>query len=196
MQNQLAEPRKELFDRGLHGITEVLPFRLPVAIREMVRRVHDEARHDVLSGGGHVRVDGRLHTAVQERPPTEAACLAIRERFLEVVDGGAEVGETHEDVFPTFESRKGGQIREREVHLRRGSLKLVVSDIASEILRKIVRVHQPRERLAWVECAHDNVGIDDGAVLQFDTRREPIVIQDTLRSGVRTDGAAKRFHSS
>src|SRR6185436_9953796 len=59
LEDEVPEAREERFQRRLDRVAEVLLLGVPVALAEVVGRVLDEARHDVLAGGRHVRVDRR-----------------------------------------------------------------------------------------------------------------------------------------
>ena len=52
---------------SLDGVAQVLLLGVPVALAQLVRRVLDEARHDVLAGRRHVGVDRRLDGHVDVR---------------------------------------------------------------------------------------------------------------------------------
>ena len=51
LEHQVAEAREEPLERPLDGVAEVLLLGVPVALAQLVRRVLDEARQDVLAGG-------------------------------------------------------------------------------------------------------------------------------------------------
>src|SRR4029077_8400213 len=57
LDHEVAEAREELLEGPLDRVAQVLLFGVPVALAQVVRRVLDEARHDVLAGGCHVGVD-------------------------------------------------------------------------------------------------------------------------------------------
>ena len=99
LQDEVAEPREERLERPLDGVAQVLLLGVPVALAQVVRRVLDEARHDVLAGRRHVGVDGatgwrRRCTGAELYQPY----LRLVEGALEVVHRRPDVGEAAEDV--------------------------------------------------------------------------------------------------
>ena len=157
MHDQLTEPWKELLDGLLHRVTQIVALGLPVTLREMVRRIHDEARHDMFARRSHIRVKRGLHRAIQERATADTSRLAVRPGLHQVVDRGAEVREPHEDVFTALESRERGEVGQGEIHLGCGALELEIPDVADEIAGKVIRIDESEERLARVERADDQV---------------------------------------
>src|SRR3954454_11042199 len=56
VQDQVTEAGEERLESRLHGVAELVPLGVPVAILQLVRCALDEARHDVLARRSHVGV--------------------------------------------------------------------------------------------------------------------------------------------
>ena len=98
LQHEVGEAGEERLQRVLHVVGHVLALLGPVAALQVVRRVLDEARHDVLAGRRHVGVDRRLDRAVDVRPRRVPAVLGFVEGALEVLHRRRDVGEAAEHV--------------------------------------------------------------------------------------------------
>src|SRR5256712_13882625 len=83
-----------------------LPPVRPVAVSQRVRRVLDEARHDVLARRGEGRVQGRGDAHVDERAMGEVPVLRVVVRLLDVVDARAD-GDRALELRPV--PREGGE---------------------------------------------------------------------------------------
>ena len=110
MQDQPTDVRCALFDGVDDGLPERLaPCPVPfVPVDEAVRRVLDEAAHDVLARGRHGRIHQGRDDHVDVRTPTEAPGLCVVVRQLHVVDAGAEADRSAQVLARTGQAREVG----------------------------------------------------------------------------------------
>src|SRR5262249_26146948 len=68
-----------------------LAVHAPRPLGELIGRVLDEDRHEVLAWRGHGRIDGGRDDDVEEGPPRPGAVLVVVEGALDVVEIPADI---------------------------------------------------------------------------------------------------------
>ena len=82
----------------------------------------------MFSGRAHVGIDGGLQTAINERTSAESTGFAVFPSRVEVFQRWTDVGESLEDVFSPFKTRKCWNVTECEIYFRCRALEFVVRD--------------------------------------------------------------------
>ena len=120
---QVVEVREETLECRLHAIGHVLPLCLPGGSFELMWCVHHKARHHMLAGGCHVRVDQRLNARVDVWMFGVPSVLRGVVGPLHVFHGRGHIDEAEVLIGATTERGVLRETVEGEVHLRCDSLK-------------------------------------------------------------------------
>ena len=142
------------------------------AALEVVRRVLHEAAHHVLAGRRHRRVDERRHDAVDVGALATDGRTSRRRRRAPCSRATARTRSRRAATGPTPGLHaSSGRPLEREVHLPARAPVLVAHDLVAERRVEVALVEQVDERLARVERAHHDAGLDLLAAREHDAGR-------------------------
>src|SRR5689334_5306501 len=159
--------RRVLRDRVDDRVAERVAFLVPVAL-QVVGRVLDEARHDVLARRRERRIGERRDDHVDVRAAREPSVLGVVVRTLHVLDGRRDRDRAAQVGSRTGHALEVGERVEREVDLPRGAAELVALDVLDEVAGELLLADHAEKRQARVDARGDGLRRDLLAALEDD----------------------------